>query len=99
MALSLELVNQASACGRQAAAPFGVSAAAAQGRQAAIPKSLLVPAHRACRATKHPGHILLAGPSLLDEMNHGVSLSHPIRRRILGQNDPGHDDQAVAILS
>ena len=36
---------------------------------------------------------------MLDEMNHGVSLSHPVRRRILGQNDPGHDDQAVAILS
>ena len=99
MALGLELVNQASVCGRQAPAPFGVPVAAAQGRQAAILKSLLVPAHRARRATEHPGHLLLAGPSLLDEMDHGVSLSHPIRRRILCQDNPGHDDQAVAILS
>src|SRR5208283_2513670 len=59
----------------------------------------LVPAHRARRATEHPGHLLLAGPSLLDQMDHRVSLSHPIRRRILYQDNPGHDDQAVAILS
>ena len=99
MALGLELVNQASVCGRQAPAPFGVSAAAAQGRQAAILKSLLVPAHRARRATEHPGHLLLAGPSLLHQMDHRVSLSHSIRRRKLCQNNPGHDDQTVAILT
>ena len=43
-------------------------------------------------------YVLLSGPSLLDEIDHGVSLGHLIAQPILCQDNPGHQHHTVFIL-
>src|SRR5208283_5142830 len=38
------------------------------------------------------------GPALLDQTDHRVGLSHPISDRIMGQDNAGHDHNAMSVL-
>jgi hypothetical protein len=74
-------------------APF-----ASQGCQAALIETPLLPPHGASAVTEHPRHIVLIGPTLFDQTDHGVRFSHPVSDCILRQDDPRNDDDAVSAL-
>jgi hypothetical protein len=58
-----------------------------------------MPSHRARGASEGPRDLLLTGPSLFDQIDHRVSLRHPIRLRILSQRDPRNEHHTVALLT
>src|ERR1035438_8949272 len=98
LASCLEAMDQGGAPRQQAPASFGISAEVAQGGQTVLLESPLIPTHRSCRATQGPSYLLLTGPALLNEIDHGVSLRHPIRYGILCQNNARHQHHTVAVL-
>jgi hypothetical protein len=58
----------------------------------------LLPPDSARGATENPSHIVLIGPALFHQTEHGMGFSHPVGQGILRQYDPGNDDYAVSIL-
>jgi len=82
----------------QARAPWRIAVPTPQGGQAASLESALIPPHRARRTSERAGDLRLSGPSLLDQMDSGVSLGHRIAQRVLSQDNPGHQHHAMLIL-
>ena len=75
-----------------------IAALAPQGRQATLVKTSLLPPNCPGGVTENPGHIVLIGPPLFHQADHGVRLGHSVVDRILRQNHPGDDDNAMSIL-
>ncbi len=98
LASSSQLLDPLEATGRQARPAVRVAAFAPQGGQASLIETLLLPAHGAGSVAEDPGHIVLIGPSLIHQADHGVRLSHSVGECILCQNDPRNDDDAVPTL-
>lgn len=76
-----------------------VAVLAPQGRQATLIKTSLLPPKGPSSVTENPGHIVLIGPPLFHQTYHGVCLGYCVGDRILRQNDPGDDDDAMSLLS
>jgi hypothetical protein len=70
----------------------------AQGDQATYLETALLPPESARGVTENPSHIVLIGPPLFDQTDHGMGFSHPVGPGILRQDDPGDDDYAVSML-
>ena len=98
MALSLELLDQPSARGRQTNASTRIAFRLGQGSQPTLFKAPLVSSGGAHRIAKGTGHIVLIGPTLIDEAHHRVRFGHPVAQRILGPGHPRNEHQAMSIL-
>lgn len=83
---------------RQSLLTLGIATKVAQGGQATLLESALIPPDCACRTIEGTSYVLLSGPSLLDEIDHRVSLGHLITQQILCQDNPRHHHHTVFIL-
>ena len=86
------------AAGCQTRSTARIAAFASQGCQTTLIESLLLPPDGASSVAENPCHIILIGPSLFNQTNHSVGFGHPVGHCILCQDNPGDDDDAVALL-
>jgi hypothetical protein len=69
-----------------------------EGSQAALGEATLVAAERAGGTAEGAGDIVLVGPSLVDQADHGVGFGHAVGHRILSDHDSGDHHHALALL-
>jgi hypothetical protein len=96
--LGFELLNQALSRRSQADTPARVATAVTKGCQSTVLEPPLMASKRPHRTTEHPGHVVLIGPALFHQTDHGVRLAHRIAQRVLGQHHTGNNHHPVSIL-
>src|SRR5271157_5933807 len=97
--LGFPTLDQAGPSKFQAPPSLRVSPGLTQRSQATVFKPLLVAPHRARGAAKGASDIVLIGPSLLDEVHHGISFSQVVAQPILRHHDPADNHRALVPLS
>jgi hypothetical protein len=98
LASGSQLLDSLYVAGPQARPTARVAPFAPQRRQATIIEMLLLPPHGAGGTPEAPSYIVLIGPSLLNQTDHGVRLGHFVGDGILRLNNPRDDDDTVSIL-
>ena len=95
--LGLQAMDPPGARGPKAPTAPGVSSAIPQRREAAVLVPSLVAANGPCRAVESSGHVVLVGPSLLDQADHRLGLRHAVTQGVLPENEATGDHQPVTI--